>query len=365
MTNPTVSVVMSVLNGERFLTEAIDSILRQTFDDFEFIIINDGSTDSTYSILKSYEKNDNRLIVVNQENRGLIEALNIGCSLARGELIARMDADDVALPDRFSRQVSVFQRNDKLCLLGSGITVITADGRIIEDQCFPASHNEIEIGFLNGMVSFCHPAVMMRKSAFTAVGGYRKALRDAEDYDLWLRMSEHGEVQNLSDLLLKYRRHPAQVSIRNLRQQKISHLAAQAASICRKKGNRDPLDSVLEINTSVLEIIGVSRVWQRQFVLRSYLVSIETMYLANENDAAYHAIEELYGLPEWGDAESYYVADCHLLNAKLLLRQQQIFSYLCQLVRAFIAHPPIAVRALRQFWATDPQPSLRGGGLEC
>src|ERR1700680_111125 len=119
-----VSVVMSVFNGERFVSEAIESILHQTFHDFEFIIINDGSTDGTADILSRYQNSDPRVAVHDQQKKGLVQSLNTGCGLARGRYIARMDADDIAFPERLERQINYLEQNPDIALIGSSVNVI-------------------------------------------------------------------------------------------------------------------------------------------------------------------------------------------------------------------------------------------------
>src|SRR5262249_39912793 len=137
MSSPAVSVVMSVFNGERYLDEAIGSILSQTFRDFEFIVIDDGSTDSTPQIFAGYPKTDPRTVVHRQAHQGIIAALNAGCSLARGGYIARMDADDVALPERLQRQVEYLESCPKVGVVGSSINIIDADGKLVSITTFP------------------------------------------------------------------------------------------------------------------------------------------------------------------------------------------------------------------------------------
>src|ERR1700719_2523166 len=197
---------MRALNGDAFLAEAVESILAQTVTDFEFIIIDDGSTDKTPEILSMYADRDARVRVFQQENRGRAESLNRGIELSRSRYIARMDADDIALPDRLNEQVNFLAHHPEVGLLGGAFELITGSGRLrtvrppLDDQ-----HIRTLMLRFNPM---CHPTVMMRKDLVLASGGYRKALLDADDYDLWLRIGERSRLANLDKVVLQYRLHP-------------------------------------------------------------------------------------------------------------------------------------------------------------
>src|SRR5580658_10136563 len=215
--DPLVSVVMSVFTGERFLRQTVDSILDQSFRDFEFIVINDGSTDDSASILESYQKRDPRLCVYEQENRGLLESLNRGCSLAKGRYIARMDADDIAVRDRLLWQVDFLEEHPEVGILGGNIEYIDAKGTVFDTFLHPIDDQAIRSALYQCEGSFCHPATIMRKAAFDAVGGYSTFFFDGgEDYDLWVRMAERSQLANLDRVVLKYRVHPSQISQRAL-----------------------------------------------------------------------------------------------------------------------------------------------------
>jgi glycosyltransferase involved in cell wall biosynthesis len=210
---PKVSVVMAVYNNRRYVPEAVESILNQTFKDFEFIIIDDGSTDGSGEWLEHRAKTDVRIRLVRQENRGLTKSLNIGCSLVRGDFIARMDADDVSYPNRFSIQIEVLKSCSDVVALGSQIRYIDAGGVPLFIRRLPLEHEEIEQchlakwgGFIN------HSSVMMRRNALEAVGGYDEKFPKAQDYDLWFRLGRVGRLANLPEVLLDYRHHRAAAS---------------------------------------------------------------------------------------------------------------------------------------------------------
>jgi Glycosyltransferases involved in cell wall biogenesis len=249
---------MSVLNGERWLSQAVESILQQTLEDFEFIIINDGSTDGTRDILAEYASTDGRIRVYHQANLGLISSLNKGCELARGEYIARMDADDVAFPDRFEKQLEFLTRQPAVALLGGGISEVDETGQHLRTLSFPTTSLAIREHLQHGNC-FAHPTVMFKKAAFFELGGYRRAFLHAEEYDLWLRMAEKYEVANLTVPVLYYRLHPNQVSGRHLAQQVLSAVGALFAAQCRLQNGSDPFDHIESISADLLHSLGVPR----------------------------------------------------------------------------------------------------------
>jgi len=209
MTPSRVSVVMSVYNGERYLAEAIESILGQTFTDFEFIIINDGSTDGTAGILRSYD--DPRLRIVEQTNIGLTRSLNRGISLARGEYIARMDDDDVALPERLTQHVAFLDTHPRVGVVGSACRVIDElNGREWVYRV-PLSDEQLRRHLIRGN-PFVHTSVTMRKSVLQAVGGYNEDYPYLQDYELWVRLAGRTRLANLPDVLVVHRHHWGTVS---------------------------------------------------------------------------------------------------------------------------------------------------------
>ena len=208
---PAVSVVVSVFNGEHVPAEAVESILDQSFRDFEFIIVNDGSTDHTGAILEDYQKRDARVRVYHQENKGLVESLNRGCRLARGEYIARMDADDVAMKDRLLWQVDFMQKNPEVSVLGGAVQVIDSAGRHLATSVNPVVDQEIKSALVD-RCPFWHPTVMMRKHVFSSVGGYRPEVPHSGDTEMWLRFASAASIGILQDCQSVYRRHRGNMS---------------------------------------------------------------------------------------------------------------------------------------------------------
>jgi glycosyltransferase involved in cell wall biosynthesis len=199
---------MPVYNAEPYIREATESILRQTFTDFEFIIINDGSTDGSGKILEELARRDARIRLVSRPNTGYTKALNEALGLARAPYLARMDADDISMPDRFHKQISYFKDHPECVLLGSRILTIDPFGSPLYEPNHKLSHEDIELQLLSGVGwAIVHPAAMMVREHVTALGGYRVQMEPSEDLDLFLRLAERGRIANLPDVLLHYRQH--------------------------------------------------------------------------------------------------------------------------------------------------------------
>jgi glycosyltransferase involved in cell wall biosynthesis len=244
MTTPRISVAMSVYNNAPYLSHAIESIVAQTFADFEFLIINDGSTDESGAIIDRFAASDSRIVPIHQPNAGLIVSLNHMVEIARAPLIARMDGDDIALPERFERQVAFLDANPGIGVLGTGCTVIEENGRPSTHRFENVTTTEAILDDLQNGPPLCHPSVMMRRDAVRSVGGYHRAYTHCEDYDLWLRLSEHVRMANLPDRLLLYRHSATQVSNRHAYIQKIGAAVAWQAHLERLAGRPDPTESL-------------------------------------------------------------------------------------------------------------------------
>jgi glycosyltransferase involved in cell wall biosynthesis len=251
MTTPQISIVMPVRDGERFLSEALESISSQTLSDFELVVIDDGSEDATPEILEEAHRRDSRIRVQRQEPGGLTVALNAGCALARAPLIARMDGDDVMLTDRLDRQVSFLAQRADVALLGGGIVLVDEDGRELDRE---PGRRELHMLERNELT---HATVMMRTAAFRDLGGYR--FDQAEDYDLWLRFEERYGVSVLAEPVIRYRLHSGQFSVTSLERQAIGFLAVRAAAVERRADRPDPLEGVEHLDRAVLERLGVTR----------------------------------------------------------------------------------------------------------
>jgi len=204
---PLVSVVMPVYNAEKYLAEAIESILNQTYKNFEFIIVDDGSKDKSLEIIKEYAKKDKRIIYFrNKNNLKICKTLNKGIKAARGKYIARMDADDISLPNRFEEQVKFLEKNLKVGVVGSWIEIFNEDNNRNFIRKYPVRDEELrkKIFFYS---PFAHPSVIIRKKALKTVNPYNEKYVLAEDLELWFRVGERYEFANIPHTLLRYRDH--------------------------------------------------------------------------------------------------------------------------------------------------------------
>ncbi len=208
MSNPKVSVLMSVHNGEKYLREAIESILNQTFKEFEFVIINDASTDNSLEIIKSY--NDPRVRIINNpQNIGLTLSLNKGLKNVKGDYIARMDDDDISLPDRLKKQVAFMDQNPEIGVCGSWVkTIGETEGEIWK---YPVEHEVIRCNLLFKSV-LAHSSVIFRREFLNLYKlKYNPKFCQAQDYDLWIRCSNYFKLSNLAEPLVLYRLHNKQI----------------------------------------------------------------------------------------------------------------------------------------------------------
>ncbi|MEE4451346.1 glycosyltransferase family 2 protein [Novosphingobium resinovorum] len=230
---PRVSVILPCYNGEAYLREAVQSILDQSFTDFELVVVDDGSTDATPAILEEMRENDTRIRVVRQPNGGIVAALNTAIDHARGEFIARMDADDVSFPDRLACQVDWLDAHPQTVLVG---------GQAVEDRHpTPAStrttggrHAKTDLSVYPPRVAVSmHPLIMIRAAALRAMGGYRNGYRHAEDYDLFIRASAFGRIDNPPVDVLFYRRHEGAISVGNVEEQERSAVRAELDAMAR------------------------------------------------------------------------------------------------------------------------------------
>jgi glycosyltransferase involved in cell wall biosynthesis len=196
---------MGVHNGLPYLDEAVASVLSQTFKDFEFLIIDDASTDGSVAALQRWAERDARVrLVMHKRNRGLGYVLHEGMQLARAPLVARMDDDDVAMPDRLEAQVDFLQRHDRVDVLGGWAEDCDEEGRTTGYRLYPTRHDDL--ASLMWTIPLIHPAVMMRREAVLAVGSYDPTLRRRQDYDLWMRALAAGlRFANLPKTLIRYR----------------------------------------------------------------------------------------------------------------------------------------------------------------
>lgn len=238
-----ISVILPVRNGAAYISAAAGSILSQTFQDFELLVIDDGSTDGTGAILEELARSDPRLRVLNNPGEGLVDALNHGIASSSAPLIARMDADDISLPERLQRQYDFLAAHPDIDAVGTQVSFIDERGAPTgKTTALPESPEAIA----KTLLKYCclrHPTVVMRRAALDRAGFYRAQVPAAEDLDLWLRLAEHGRLANLPEPLLLYRVHAAQVSQDKMWTQRLSRNLAIISAQERRAGRADPLAS--------------------------------------------------------------------------------------------------------------------------
>ena len=221
---PQVSVILPVHNGMPYLPATIESLRGQTLQDFEVLVIDDASEDESPTFLKSLS--DDRFRYFRVERAGIANALNLGIEHARSELIARIDADDIARPQRLQRQVETFRSDERLVLLGCHVDIIDSNGDVIGKENFLNTDLGIRWSMLF-QSSFAHPAVMFHRAAFVKAGRYDVACEVAQDYDLWIRLAICGRVSNLSEPLVLKRHLPSAWSAKHsIKQRRIAGLCA-------------------------------------------------------------------------------------------------------------------------------------------
>lgn len=201
---PTVTVLMPAYNSASFIAEAIESVLSQTYKDYELLIINDGSSDKTQEIINSYKTKDNRIRSIKQKNIGLVATLNKGIKLAKGAYIARIDSDDIWNSDKLIKQMSVISKDNSIVLIGSSYDIVDESGSYISRVIQPTEDDDIRRAFYLRN-PFGHSSVVYLKSAVEKAGLYDENMLPAEDFDLWIKIAKLGRIENIDKICLKYR----------------------------------------------------------------------------------------------------------------------------------------------------------------
>jgi glycosyltransferase involved in cell wall biosynthesis len=336
---------MIVCNVDRFLAEAIDSVLGQTFRDFEFIILDFGSTDNSKVIVSRYAVSDSRIKFREIPHCGLAEARNAACSLAQGRYIAIMDADDVSLPGRLAREVDFMEAHPEVGVVGGAVEWIDATGRPLRKMPRPIGDRDIRSALLR-YSPLWQPSVLMRRNAFVLAGGYRAPFAAAEDYDLWLRIAERFQIANLEEVVLRYRIHPYQVSLRKRRAQTMCSLAAQTAATSRRNGTPDPFVGVGEMTSTLLAELGVTEAEQEIAFASDSTWWIRSVLAAGQDELALQSALEMLSY-DWRYPERRQLSDTHLIVARLYWRQRKFLKSLFAATQAVTARPVVAGRPLK------------------
>jgi len=242
--SPPVSVFMPAYNVERYVADAVNSILAQTFSDFELIVVDDGSSDRTLEVLTGLSRQDPRIRLLSRPNTGVSRASNDAIALARGEFLVRMDSDDLSTPDRLAKQIEFLRANPACVCVGARVLLMDQVGMplfVMPEVEF--GHEKIDSALMAGGWPIVQGACMFRREAVVAVGNYREDLSLHEDMDLLVRLAEHGRLENLPDVLLKYRRHFRSITFREGEgsEKIVSGILAEAR---RRRGLPEPTNPI-------------------------------------------------------------------------------------------------------------------------
>lgn len=271
---PLVSVIMPVRDAGTYLAPAVDSVLAQTFADFELIVVNDGSTDGSREIIEEYAHADSRVRVFSQAGQGLVPALNRGLAKAGGRYLARMDSDDICLPHRFQAQVEELEDRPELGVVGGAVLTIDARGEVTGQRIYPRG-GALRKRLLRGDL-LCHPAIMGRAELFRQAGGYRAYYQHCEDYDLWLRLSSLTELDNLTEPLLLYRVHEGSVTRRHAGPQMLGMLVAQGVHLVARRTGRDITAELAPVSAETLENLPLTDEERKGLYLRLLPMYLQT-----------------------------------------------------------------------------------------
>jgi hypothetical protein len=353
---PRVSVVIPVFNGEAYLAEAVESVLEQTLEELELVAVDDGSRDASRAILEGFARADPRVrLLANEKNLGISAALNRGWRAARAPYIARLDADDVSLPDRLARQVEFLDAHPSVAVVGGAAIIIGVTGRRTSTMRFPTASRTIHSTLLRHNC-LAHPSVMLRRTALEEVGGYR--LAHVEDYDLWLRISERFDLANLSDPLILYRVHPGQLSFLVLEERVREALAVRAAARIRLASGADPLAGAEELTPEIIGRLSIDEAEVARALEHELLAWATVLADLNHPEEADDLVVQASRLRR-RPARRAFAAARELRQAETLLGDGRPLAAVSHGLRAFGLEPKYAFSRLKA-WLGD---RLRGRGL--
>lgn len=351
---PAVSIVMVVRDGEAHLREALESLRAQRLEEIEVLVVDDGSSDATPEILERQRARDPRLRLLPRGCSGPVAGLNEACHAARSEFVARLDADDTCNPARLVDQLQYMRARPQVVLVGGAIEMIDGHGRCLGRFGYPTADDEIRRA-LRERNCFAHSAAFFRRDAFLRAGGYREGYLPAEDYDLWLRMSELGPLANLNSVVVRYRLHSAQLSLRRIEDQALRSLAARISAQRRRRGETE-LETGDDAIAGALRATGVPEALLRESVLKHYLTWAETLALAGPERQS--EAEEL--LSRAADValapfeRRMARARDHWIRAKRAFADRHPAAGLGELTLSLAADPSLAARRLWQRLAERP-----------
>jgi len=289
---PSITVLMSVFNGECWLNESIESVLHQTFKDFEFIIVDDGSTDNSLEIIERYKAQDSRIIIISKSNTGLADSLNQGIKKARGEWTARLDADDICETTRLEKQIERGRSNSNLVFIGSGLSIINEVGAKRAIYNYPSKHKFLLRNLITVRKFPAHSSAFYRTQVIRDLGGYRVRFKCAQDYDLWLRLSEVGELTSLSEPVVQLRRHTQQISNNDAGSQQLLYSRIGLVSYwIRKLGGTDPVDA--DETSFLIFIVWLQTLLNKDGFFESHAHFAQCRSLIRENVKSVRVIRKL------------------------------------------------------------------------
>ena len=295
--NNKVTVLMAVYNGAKYLEQAINSILKQTYQDFEFLIIDDGSTDDSAKLIQAYR--DERIRFINNEkNIGLASTLNKGIKLSTGEYIARMDQDDLSFSTRIEKQLVYLQKHKDVILLGTGCVEMDREGRMVKQHRYHIKHKYLIKCVERGGSLFPHSSVMYKTEIVKQINGYRNRLNDAEDLDLWMRLSLVGKIGCLSEPLIKLRRHEESITAKSEKWIIVSY-GARISHLLRKKGCPDPIEQDDRLCEVFLNWIKEKLVKEKEFQRIQFYLELRKIFYRKDINVIRRSIQLMIGLADF------------------------------------------------------------------
>jgi len=283
LTLPVVTVLMSCYNGEKWLGDVIESVLNQTFRDFEFVIVDDGSRDKSLEIMKGYSAKDSRIRIIKKENTGLPDSLNAGIKIAKGDWIARIDTDDLCEPQRLEKQMDFAISDPEIVLIGTAYHEIDEQGSVKNLQLYPETHPDLKKNLLRKKRFFAHSSAFYKTKIVREIGGYRPRIKKSEDYDLWLRLADTGKMACIPEPLIRFRTHPDQISHEDSGRRQIADGRVALTSYwIRKFGFTDPVEQSDEDFKQFREWVVHKITEAKLFEYREFVGSIKSQ-IANKN----------------------------------------------------------------------------------
>ncbi len=241
MNNSKVSVLMCAFNSENFISKSIESVINQSFSNFEMIIVDDGSKDATQEIIKMYALNNSKIRLFSKTNSGITESLNYGLKFCEGKWIARLDSDDLCHVDRLKKQISAAESSKRIGLVGSNAIFINKLDKNLFYFSYPTSHKDLKNNLISCSKFFPHSSAFYNRKLIDSLGGYRERAGMSEDWDLWLRIADKKEIHNINEPLVKIRIHENQVSKKNYLNHAYDTRTIIISHILKKRKKYDPI----------------------------------------------------------------------------------------------------------------------------